>query len=398
RAMAPARRTKSWAIRAAAAASLVGAASYTSVSFASPGPHQSSSLQQQSLQQQTGYTNGLPAPLGQKGQSRQGLDQDAGSYPRKLAGALAAIAAVCVAFLGPQVELGQVWPVGTAPASARTPGQTTGSGARVNRDCYSLLQLALPLEEILGNDQVKTVRDLQTVIEGLKYSSKLTGSSLAGSVTGSTNDALKLVKDSRKALLKPFAESRKVQAEAKLVEIQAELENVLKGVSLGDVASKPVANPGLIQEESLPLSVASAEASQILLGQFEELMIPPDYSPPIPKDAGTENLPKLIGRATVEFTFKRGPENGKNYAVEAVLYPEAKMTVVCDGWSNPVTAGTFVDLVDKGFYNGMEIQRADGFIIQSGDSGEADEHGYRPAKGEQVRRIPLEVGLKGQKQ
>mmetsp|Transcript_3436 Transcript_3436/g.6556 ORF Transcript_3436/g.6556 Transcript_3436/m.6556 type:complete len:156 (-) Transcript_3436:67-534(-) len=46
----------------------------------------------------------------------------------------------------------------------------------------------------------------------------------------------------------------------------------------------------------------------------------------------------------------------------------------------------------------MEIQRADGFIIQSGDSGEADEHGYRPAKGEQVRRIPLEVGLKGQKQ
>ncbi len=30
------------------------------------------------------------------------------------------------------------------------------------------------------------------------------------------------------------------------------------------------------------------------------------------------------------------------------------------------SAGEFVDLVSRGFYDGMEIQRADGFVVQTG--------------------------------
>ena len=30
------------------------------------------------------------------------------------------------------------------------------------------------------------------------------------------------------------------------------------------------------------------------------------------------------------------------------------------------SAGDFVDLVRRGFYTGMEIQRADGFVVQTG--------------------------------
>ncbi len=40
-----------------------------------------------------------------------------------------------------------------------------------------------------------------------------------------------------------------------------------------------------------------------------------------------------------------------------------------DGFNAPVTAGNFVDLVQRGFYNGMEIQRSDGFVVQTGDPG-----------------------------
>lgn len=52
--------------------------------------------------------------------------------------------------------------------------------------------------------------------------------------------------------------------------------------------------------------------------------------------------------------------------------------VTCDGTSHsllcpqparynaPLSAGDFVDLVSRGFYNGMEIQRADGFVVQTG--------------------------------
>lgn len=42
------------------------------------------------------------------------------------------------------------------------------------------------------------------------------------------------------------------------------------------------------------------------------------------------------------------------------------MTIILDGFNAPVTAGNFVDLVDRSFYDGMEIQRSDGFVVQSG--------------------------------
>ena len=35
----------------------------------------------------------------------------------------------------------------------------------------------------------------------------------------------------------------------------------------------------------------------------------------------------------------------------------ATLTIVLDGYNAPVSSGQFMDLVQKGFYNGMEIQR-----------------------------------------
>ena len=32
-----------------------------------------------------------------------------------------------------------------------------------------------------------------------------------------------------------------------------------------------------------------------------------------------------------------------------------------------MTGGNFVDLVQKGFYTNMKIQRSDGFVVQTGD-------------------------------
>jgi len=71
--------------------------------------------------------------------------------------------------------------------------------------------------------------------------------------------------------------------------------------------------------------------------------------------------------------------------------------------SAPVTGGNFVDLVQKGFYNNMKIQRSDGFVVQTGDpEGEADGYVGKPSKsvgagphGE--RLIPCEIFLKGDK-
>jgi len=45
---------------------------------------------------------------------------------------------------------------------------------------------------------------------------------------------------------------------------------------------------------------------------------------------------------------------------------EVVMKIVVDGYNAPITAGSFIDLVQKKFYDGMEIQRADGFVVQTG--------------------------------
>lgn len=58
----------------------------------------------------------------------------------------------------------------------------------------------------------------------------------------------------------------------------------------------------------------------------------------------------------------------------------------------PITAGNFLDLVKRGFYNGLKFHRYEpGFVIQGGDPNGNGTGGFvDPATGKE-RRIPLEV-------
>ena len=103
----------------------------------------------------------------------------------------------------------------------------------------------------------------------------------------------------------------------------------------------------------------------------------------VPKPYG-ETLPRLEGRATVEMDVTI-----KNNAVN----PGGKMVVVLDGYNAPVTAGNFLDLVDKKFYDGMAFQRSDGFVVQSGKPENQPKgiDGYiNPSTGKE-RTVPLEI-------
>jgi peptidylprolyl isomerase len=70
----------------------------------------------------------------------------------------------------------------------------------------------------------------------------------------------------------------------------------------------------------------------------------------------------------------------------------------------PVTGGNFVELVSKGFYNNMKIQRSDGFVVQTGEpdgeatgytGGKASKSIGQGPKGE--RLIPSEIFIQGDK-
>ena len=101
-----------------------------------------------------------------------------------------------------------------------------------------------------------------------------------------------------------------------------------------------------------------------------------------------ENLPRLNGTATVEFTI-----NGSSVVVEL------------DGNNAPITAGNFVDLVQRDVYDGVAFHRVlEGFVVQGGDPRSVDANfpindlgsgGFiNPNTGER-RNIPLEIKLEG---
>ena len=92
-------------------------------------------------------------------------------------------------------------------------------------------------------------------------------------------------------------------------------------------------------------------------------------------------LPQLKGRAVLEMKIKLATprQDGVTGGI---------LTMVADGYNAPVTAGNFVDLAARRFYDGMEFQRADGFVVQTGDPGNA-EAGY--VEGGKARTIPFEV-------
>ena len=84
------------------------------------------------------------------------------------------------------------------------------------------------------------------------------------------------------------------------------------------------------------------------VGELEKLMVT-EFPFEVPSEYS--NLPQLKGRATVEMTTNKG-----------------KLILVVDGYSAPVTAGNFVDLVQRGFYDGIEFNRAEEFyVLQAGD-------------------------------
>ncbi len=93
-----------------------------------------------------------------------------------------------------------------------------------------------------------------------------------------------------------------------------------------------------------------------------------------------KDLPRLDGTATVEMKI-----NGSPVIIEV------------KGEEAPITAGNFVELVDKGFYNGLVFHRVvQDFVAQGGDPTGTGTSGYIDKKTGKERTIPLEIKLEGQ--
>jgi peptidyl-prolyl cis-trans isomerase B (cyclophilin B) len=110
---------------------------------------------------------------------------------------------------------------------------------------------------------------------------------------------------------------------------------------------------------------------------------------------GIADLPRLEGKATVVLRVKDSP-----------------ITIEVDGTNAPITAGNFVDLVQKGVYDDLSFHRVERgtkekpqpFVVQGGDPQSKDPKfpadrlgtgSYIDEKTGKIRYIPLEIKPKG---
>lgn len=238
-----------------------------------------------------------------------------------------------------------------AQASSLPTGLASLPTGNAITDPKALLRLSLPIQN-------SAVRRLQADIEDI--ANQLRGKRWA-TINSEITKGATIVRDRSADLLASIPPQNQPQAQVILNQLQAQLNEL-------QAAAESKNREQVLQKKSLVLD---------LVGDLEALMVqgfpfnvPPEYS----------SLPQLLGRATIALQTNKGG-----------------LTLVVDGYSAPVTAGNFVDLVQRGFYDGLKFTRAEeSYVLQAGDP-PGKEVGFVDPKTGQYRAIPLEILIQGDK-
>lgn len=144
---------------------------------------------------------------------------------------------------------------------------------------------------------------------------------------------------------------------------------MLNGCSGGEVASTKT-SPGATVAEANSDTTAQVNLASEVKKEAKETV------------PGMNDLPRLDGKATVVMTVNGSP-----------------ITIEVDGDNAPISAGNFVDLVQKGVYDGLSFHRVvkdpQPFVAQGGDPKGNGTGGYIDQKTGKERTVPLEIKPKG---
>ncbi|KAE8720109.1 Peptidyl-prolyl cis-trans isomerase CYP38 [Hibiscus syriacus] len=239
------------------------------------------------------------------------------------------------------------------------------------KDPRAFLRYALPIDN-------KAIREVQKPLEDISESLKIAGVMALDSVERNVRQGSRSLKQGKSSIISGLAESKKDHGMELLDKLEVgmeELQQIVEDRNRDAVAPK---QKELLQYvgENLPraLHFCSVEEDMVDGFPFEVLE---EY----------RSMPLLKGRAAVDMKVK--VKDNPNLE-ECVFH------IVLDGYNSPVTAGNFVDLVQRRFYDGMEIQRADGFVVQTGDP-EGSAEGFIDPSTEKTRTILLEIMVDGEK-
>jgi len=124
----------------------------------------------------------------------------------------------------------------------------------------------------------------------------------------------------------------------------------------------------------------------------------PEFPYTVCKATYCEGRPRLLGRATVEMMIARANATAFDGSSGYV-----RLTAMLDGYGAPISAGNFVDLVKRGFFNGLPFSRGgsrlpagvvgSGAVVSSGQPADLGGNvtGFVDPRTGQYRTIPLEI-------
>ncbi len=214
------------------------------------------------------------------------------------------------------------------------------------KDPYAILRNALPIEQ-------KELRDIQ---HNLENTSDLVRGSRWPAVSKAVSSSQFRLSNGKQNILESIPINQKDKAEAIINELKisfAKLSELSSGKN----------KLSFIEERRFSLQ---------RIGDLEALVVGDQFPYEIPKEF--DNLPRLLGRATISIATNKG-----------------NMKAIIDGYNAPLTAGSFIDLALKGFYDGLPINRAEEFfVLQTGDPKGA-ETGYVDPETNEERHVPLEI-------
>jgi peptidylprolyl isomerase len=216
-------------------------------------------------------------------------------------------------------------------------------------DGRAILRYALPIDN-------PPIRSVQTSIEDI--SNQLRGKRW-GQVSADVKKASDVLTKKEADILNSVTTDKQTAAQNLIAEIKTGLSDLETAASAKNKPQVQAARDRVLER------VGVLEAAMV---QTFPYTVPAAYN----------NLPQLKGQATIEMKTSKG-----------------NLTIVVDGYSAPVTAGNFVDLVKRGFYNNLPFTRAENdYVLQVGDP-PGDEVGFIDPKTKKYRAIPLEIMVKG---
>ena len=214
------------------------------------------------------------------------------------------------------------------------------------KDPNAILRNALPIKQL----------ELQEIQHKLEETSDLVRGGRWPALSKTVTKCQSLVRKAKNKIITQIVPEDKILAEGLFVNLDNELEKLSNEAKIKDKYG----------------FIAARKNTLETIGKLEEFFLPNKFPYEIPIEFNA--LPRLLGRATVKIKTSKG-----------------NMDAVIDGYNAPLTGGAFIDLVNKGFYNDLPINRAEEFfVLQTGDP-KGKEIGYiNPDNGEE-RHVPLEI-------